>query len=286
MVVAPTSGRVELSVVIPMRNESENARRCIDKVEGRLKSFAYSYEIIVAEDGSTDSTREIVNRIASANPNVRCSCSVMKLGKGAALKNAIGISRGDLIVTLDADIDSGLDTLPSLIRTARETDGIALGSRVLSGVADSRPIVRRVATKLYNGLVRFLFGDDIRDHQCGLKVISRHVANILIQYVQEKGFAWDTEVISLARRLGYKVTEVPVKFTEKRSGLKTHVNILKDGLYMGMSLIAIKYRLGKAYAENFKIKTTAFQHSYVLQHDTSVVFNRAPMQFWRFMQVS
>lgn len=242
MGVPAGSNQIESSVIIPMHNEMRNAQRCIENIENCLKSLSNPYEIIIAEDGSTDGTREFVEQVERNNPHVRSTCSEVRLGKGLALINAFKLAHGNLTAIVDADMTDNLDCLKDLIRKGKDIGGLVVGSRVLGGVANKRPLTRRVVSRIYNLIVRLLFRDNIRDHQCGFKALSRNLVNAVIPYLREKGFAWDTEIIALARRLGYPVSEIPVRIVEQRNGLKSKVSIVKDGINMGWSLLVIKSR--------------------------------------------
>jgi glycosyltransferase involved in cell wall biosynthesis len=242
MAVSTAVGEIESSIIIPMHNEIHNAQRCIENVENCLRSLSIPYEIVIAEDGSTDGTREFVEQAARNNPNIRCTCSEARLGKGLALVNAFKLARGKLTVIVDADLTNNPECLRDLIRKGKDVNGLVVGSRVLGGVANRRPVSRRVASWMYNLAARLFFGDNIGDRQCGFKALSRNLVDAVLPYLHEKGFAWDTEIIALARKLGYSVSEMPTRIVEQRDGLESKVRIVKDGLHMGWSLLVIKYR--------------------------------------------
>jgi glycosyltransferase involved in cell wall biosynthesis len=246
MDISHSPSRIEVSVIVPMHNEISVVRRCIENVRDCLGSLSSPYEMVIAEDGSTDGTRELIDQIKKNNSRIRCTCSKVRLGKGLALTNAIKLTRGNIAAIVDADMTDDVDCLKDLIKKGEEVDGLVLGSRVLGGVADNRPILRRITSKLYNLVVRLLFRDNIRDHQCGFKALSRSLIDALVPHLREKGFAWDTEVIALTRKLGYPVHEIPIVTVERRNGLKSKVNLLKDGLCMVMSLLLVRYRLLRA----------------------------------------
>jgi glycosyltransferase involved in cell wall biosynthesis len=226
-----------------MYNEIDYAEKCVDDGERGLRSISDSYEIILAEDGSTDGTRELIQGLEKTNPHVHCTCSKDRLGKGQAITNAMKMSNGDIVAIVDADGVCNQSSLKRLIEKAKGINGIVVGSRVLGGIADRRPLSRRMASKAYNRIVRFLFADNIQDHQFGVKALTREAVNNLAPYLREKGFAWDTEVIALARRFGYDVVEVPIRTIEKRNGLDSKVKVFADGASMAQSLIKIKSRV-------------------------------------------
>jgi glycosyltransferase involved in cell wall biosynthesis len=226
-----------------MYNEIEYAKKCVEDGERSLRALSGSYEIILAEDGSTDGTHEFVRNLSRTNPHVRCTVSDERLGKGQAITNAMKMSSGEIVAIVDADGICDHASLKRLVEKAKDTNGIVVGSRVLSGISDYRPLSRRMASKAYNRIVRFLFADGIQDHQFGFKALNREAVKALAPYLRETGFAWDTEVIALARRFGFEVVEVPIKTMEKRNGTASKVKVLADGASMAESLVRIKGRM-------------------------------------------
>jgi glycosyltransferase involved in cell wall biosynthesis len=241
----PPSGHVSLSLIIPMYNEIDYARKCVEDGERGLRAISDSYEIILAEDGSTDGTHELIQDLAKTNPHVRCTSSEERLGKGQAITNGMKLSRGEIVAIVDADGVCDQASLKRLIDKARGINGIVVGSRVLGGIADYRPLSRRMASKAYNRIVRFFFGDGIQDHQFGFKALTRDAVKALAPYLRETGFAWDTEVIALARRFGFDVVEVPIVSMENRNGTSSSskVKVFADGASMAESLVRIKGRM-------------------------------------------
>ena len=242
---SPPSGHIELSLIIPMYNEIDYAKKCVRAGEKGLSALSDSYEIILAEDGSTDGTHELVQEISKTNPRVHYTSSEDRLGKGQAITNAMKLSRGEIVAIVDADGVCDQSSLKKLVKKARGINGIVVGSRVLGGVADYRPLSRRMASKAYNRIVRFLFGDGIQDHQFGFKALTRDAVKALAPLLRESGFAWDTEVIALARRYGFDVAEVPIGSMEKRNGTSSgsKVKVFADGASMAQSLVRIKGRM-------------------------------------------
>ena len=101
----------EISIILPAYNEGLRIEKCVLEVEGAVSSFSKSYEIIVSEDGSTDGTDAIVSKMAKFNPNLVLLHSPTRLGKGKAIKNALGFSKGNIIVFMDVDLATSLECL-------------------------------------------------------------------------------------------------------------------------------------------------------------------------------
>lgn len=226
-----------------MYNEARRIERCVNEVEKKLKLLFRSYEIIIAEDGSTNGTDIIGARLAEMNPRLKFLHSPTRLGKGKAIKRAINMAKGDVIVFLDADLSTSLANLPKIVERVRRHRGMAVGSRYVAESNTKRPFSRTFFSVAYNLLVRVLFRDGVRDHQCGFKAISHELAEVLCSKIESDGLFFDTEMIVQAKRLGYEVTEVGVDWREWRGRGESKVKLFSDTLRMGMELLRFKLRL-------------------------------------------
>jgi len=228
-----------------MHNEAARVERCIQEVENVVKCFSSSYEIVVVEDGSTDGTDKIAARLTELNPKVKMLHFPVRLGKGKAIKNAFGVAKGDVIVLLDADLATGLDYLPLLVRTTEECGGMVVGSRLVFGSSVRRPISRTLLSLVYNFLVRLLFHDGVHDHQCGFKAFSRDLTMELRKKTVADGFFVDTEFIVNAKRLGYPITEIAVVWAEPRGKGESKVRPLREALKMGFELLQLRLSINE-----------------------------------------
>ncbi|MEM2440434.1 MAG: glycosyltransferase [Candidatus Bathyarchaeia archaeon] len=241
------SENVEVSVLLPMHNEAKNIERCVAEVERTVKSFFHSYEIIIAEDGSTDGTDVIGARLAEKNPKLKFLHSPTRLGKGKAIKRAISVARGEVVVFMDADLATDLGCLPKIVEIVQRRGGMAIGSRYVHGACVERPLSRKIFSAAYNLLVRILFRDGILDHQCGFKGLTYELAQELCKKCASDGLFLDTEMIVQAKKLGYEVAEVAVNWRETRGKGESKVKLFKDALKIGMELLKFKLR---SYIEN------------------------------------
>ena len=149
-------------------------------VEEAIRSFSRSYEIIVSEDGSTDGTDSIVSKMAKFNANLFLLHSPTRLGKGKAIKNALNVSKGNIIVFMDVDLATSLECLHRLFQAVKENGGMAIGSRHVQG--------RMCSAATYQNPVQFnlqhvcstVFFDGIHDHQCGFKMMDREAAETIL----------------------------------------------------------------------------------------------------------
>lgn len=234
----------EISILLPAYNEALRIERCIQEVERAVSSFSGSYEIIVAEDGSTDGTESIVANLSQSNPHLSFSHSPVRLGKGNAIKRALRSAKGDVIVFMDVDLATSLDYLPQIVKLAQAHRGMAIGSRHVKGSKVQRRVSRTLSSLTYNLFVRVLFLDGIHDHQCGFKAMSREVAEVLLDKSKSDGFFFDTEMILWCRKLGFPVVEVGVEWAETRKKSKSAIKLFPDATRLGIDVL--KFRLNKS----------------------------------------
>ncbi|MET1124233.1 MAG: lysylphosphatidylglycerol synthase domain-containing protein [Archaeoglobaceae archaeon] len=221
---------MKVSIVLPAYNEAERIERAVGEVKRAAEATGYDYEIIIAEDGSTDGTDAIAARIASEDGKVRHLHSDERLGRGRALMRAFEAAEGDVVVYMDVDLATDLKHLKELIdAVAVEGYDIATGSRLMRGSDASRPLKRDLASRAYNLLVRLLLGSKLRDHQCGFKAFRREVVLEIGKEAKDGHWFWDTEVLVLAQRKGLRVKEIPVRW---RHGGATKVDFRRDVVYM------------------------------------------------------
>ena len=159
-----------ISVVIPVYNDVERVEEAVNQTEIALSEFTSPFEIIIAEDGSTDGTTEIASRIASEKSFVKHIHNKARLGRGKALSNAFKLSKGEIVVSLDVDLSTDMKHLKELINAVKnENYDIAIGSRMLKESEVKRTFKRYIMSKGFNFLVRKILHSEIKDHQCGFK---------------------------------------------------------------------------------------------------------------------
>ncbi|RUM34593.1 MAG: glycosyltransferase family 2 protein [Archaeoglobus sp.] len=222
----------DVSIVLPAYNEARNIERAVKAVIETLRKTGFKYEIIIAEDGSTDGTDRIAAGLADGKKILHLH-SDERLGRGGALNRAFLSARGDVVAFLDVDLSTDITYLPELIDKALK-HGIAIGSRLKKNSITSRPIKRDIPSKVYNFLVRLLLGSKLSDHQCGFKAFRRDIILNIIPKVKDKHWFWDTEVLVVAQRMGYDIVEIPVRW---KQGKETKVSVARDSLYMFKCLL-------------------------------------------------
>ena len=205
---------IELSVVIPVFNDREALGRAIPRSADAIGKITDRFEIIIAEDGSSDGSADLVRSFSSADPRVRLLHSDERLGRGKALNRAFREARGPVVCYYDVDLATDIQHLPALIEAIREGYDIATGSRLLPESRITRSGGREIASRGYNFLVRTILGSKLSDHQCGFKGFKRDRLIALIPSVRDTHWFWDTEVLVRAGRAGYRICEFPVIWKE------------------------------------------------------------------------
>ncbi|UTA69212.1 glycosyltransferase family 2 protein [Emticicia sp. 21SJ11W-3] len=170
--------KIQISLVIPLYNEAESLPELHDWIVRVMQDNNYSYEILFVDDGSNDGSWTVIKRLAARNPFVRGFRFVRNYGKTAALQTAFVQSRGNVVITMDADLQDSPDEIPELYRMITEE-----GYDLVSGWKKKRfdPLTKTLPTKLFNAVSRWVSGVHLHDFNCGLKAYqARVVKNITI----------------------------------------------------------------------------------------------------------
>lgn len=203
------------SLVLPVYNEAKILESSVGKVSKAMDGLDIDYEIIIAEDGSTDGTDRIAARLAKKNKKIRYIHHDKKLGRGRAFSIAAKKARGDVIGFIDADMATGVGFLKDLVKYSRKYE-VVTGSRYVPGSKIQRPPVREFVSRAYNALIRFALGVQLYDSQCGFKAFSRRFVENELDKIRENTWAWDAVALVHAIKTGYSFKEFPVDWKERR----------------------------------------------------------------------
>lgn len=201
-----------LSIVIPAYNESRRLSSSLERIFAYCDRRGEPFEVIVVDDGSTDGTAEAVRARFGQRPALRVLSYAENRGKGYAVRHGLRNARGDLVLFTDADLSTPIEDLEKLEAAIGEGADIAIGTRAHpeSRIEQRQPLYRDRAGKLFNALVRLLLLPGMRDTQCGFKLFRRERILGLLDQMRIDRFAFDVELLYLARRAGLKIREVPV----------------------------------------------------------------------------
>jgi dolichyl-phosphate beta-glucosyltransferase len=207
----PDPRPLDLSIVIPAFNEKDRIVPTIGAFAAHLAAEDLAWEVIVSDDGSTDDTKALVRMLEHAN--IRVLDAPANAGKGAAVRRGVAAARGRMVLFADADCSTPVGELDLLRCEIAAGADVAVGSRAASGAqVANRSTLRRLLTKGLRLLVRMGLQVPVEDTQCGFKLFTNTAARRVFGAQTVDGFAFDLEILYLARKYGMRIAEVPVRW--------------------------------------------------------------------------
>ena len=229
-----------LSIVIPAYNEERRLPQTLRQVLDWLACGSFSFrEVIVVDDGSRDKTACVVAEFAKANGWVRLARNPGNRGKGYAVRHGMLEAKGEWILYTDADLSTPIGELEKLCRAAREHEAsIAIGSRAVDRrmVEVPQQPLREWSGRFFNLVMRAVTGLTFKDTQCGFKLYRADAARQIFSRQKQDGFSFDVEDLLIARRLGVRAVEVPVRWANVE-GTKVR---LSQGIKSFLDLVRIR----------------------------------------------
>jgi glycosyltransferase involved in cell wall biosynthesis len=211
--------------VVPAFNEERRLPQTLDKILAYLAKHKRSSEVVVVDDGSRDATAEVAEGFAKLHKQVRVLRNPGNRGKGYSIRHGVREAAGEWILFTDADLSAPIEELEKLFRAIEEHGAqVAIGSRALdrSLIGVHQSWFRENAGRLFNLLMRIIVGLPFWDTQCGFKLFRRDAAQDAFGRGVIDGFGFDVEVLYIARKLGHKIVEVPVRW-DHADGTKLHM---------------------------------------------------------------
>ena len=219
---------VDLSIVVPAYNEEHRLPPTLARLHAYLAAQPLRYEIVVVDDGSRDATCAVVEAAMASIPNLGLVRQTPNRGKGAAVRRGMLGARGQIRVMCDADGSMPPEQLPRLLAPIIGCQAaISIGSRYAEGAKTDvkQPKYRVLWSRLCNKVIQRSLVPGVRDTQCGFKAFTAEAARDLFRYGRIDGWAFDLEILALARRRGFAIAEVGVEWKDDR---RSRVNPLKD----------------------------------------------------------
>lgn len=233
----------DLCVAVPVLNEERDLRKSVPLLHGFLsRQTQWLWEVVIADNGSTDGTLAIAKELGAALRNVRAWHTDVK-GRGGALRQVWLEAEAKVLAYMDVDLSADLAYLPPLVQAVRSGGyDLAVGSRLLRPGLVRRGLKREALSRGYNWLLRLALGVHFSDAQCGFKTISCAAVRALVPLVEDNGWFFDTELLVLAERQGYRILDLPVAWKDDPD---TRVRLWSAAIADVKGLIRLRRKLGR-----------------------------------------
>jgi dolichyl-phosphate beta-glucosyltransferase len=234
---------IKLSIIIPAYNEEKRLARTLREIDSYVSRQNYGYEILVISDGSKDNTAGLVNSLIPEIRNLRLIDRKENKGKGFSVRQAMLEAKGDFRIFTDADNSTSIDQVEKIWPELEKGFDVVIGSRDIKGAVldPPQPFIRNIILgegfKLFRKLAIGLW--DLEDTQCGFKLFKKEVVEKVFPKCLINRFAFDPEMLVLARKYGFKVKEIPVYW---KNDLESTVKF-KGMVKMASDLLAIRFNL-------------------------------------------
>jgi glycosyltransferase involved in cell wall biosynthesis len=204
-----------VDLVIPVLNEAHVLEKSVATVRSFLRgNLPYSWRIVIVDNGSTDGTDRIGRRLAEESPDVQF-LHLHQRGRGRALRHAWTQSAADVVCYTDVDLSTELPALPKLVAAIlQEGYDVSTGSRLMKESRTVRKFKRDFISRCYNLMIKAVLFTAFSDAQCGFKALSRRAVNEIVPQIEDQSWFFDTELLVLAEKQGYRIKDIPVLWIE------------------------------------------------------------------------
>ncbi|HEY2804494.1 MAG TPA: dolichyl-phosphate beta-glucosyltransferase [Gemmatimonadales bacterium] len=232
-----------VDIMIPVLNEAHVLEKSVNTLRAFCRAeLPWHWRVVVVDNGSTDGTQEVAQRLKDQFPDEVDFYHLDQRGRGRALRYAWGRSTADVCTYMDVDLSTELPALRRIVDPilAGKAD-LATGSRLHKGLSRvTRSLKRYILSKSYNIMVRTILNTRVRDHQCGFKAASRQVIEHVVPQVQDQTWFFDTELLVLSEKQGYRLAEVPIHWVEDQD---SRVKIAKTAFDDIMGILRVRWLL-------------------------------------------
>ena len=230
-----------LSIIIPAYNEASRLPGTLERILSWLDEYGIDGEIIVSDDGSTDETVALARRWMEKDGRVLVLPAEHNRGKGAAVRRGVEASTRAWILFSDADLSTPIEEFALLAEKMTSGFDIAIGSRDVgsSRIEEHQPWYREAMGRTFNRIVQTVAIAGIKDTQCGFKLFTASAAKGCFEHMTIEGFAFDVEILFIARRLGYRIAEVGIRWINDD---RSTVHPVRDAFSMFVDVVRIRFR--------------------------------------------
>lgn len=226
-----------LSIIIPAHNEENRLPGTLAQVFKFLNQQTFPFEVIVVENGSIDRTYQIAQDFAKENKDLHVIQNGQP-GKGLAIRRGVQAAAGDYLFFCDADLSMPIEEISKFLPPQLPHVDIAIASREAPGaVRYNEPYYRHLTGRVFNTLIRLLVLPGLQDTQCGFKCIRAEVARDIFPYQTLTGWAFDVELLYIARRHAYELVEIPIDWYFNDD---SKISVFRDSLRMFLDLLLIR----------------------------------------------
>jgi glycosyltransferase involved in cell wall biosynthesis len=228
------------SIVIPAYNESARIPATLQSVVECVRAQGWSAEVVVVNDGSRDSTADVVRAFARNAPEVRLLENPSNRGKGYSVRSGLLQALGEVVMFTDADLSAPIEEAERLFAAISDGADIAIGSRWLEKGRQihRQPLYRQFFGRCFNAVTRGVMGLRFADTQCGFKAFTRAAAQTVFQLQTIERWGFDPEILFIGLKRGYRIVEVPVSWAHDE---RTRMSYLKDGVKMLEEIAIIRW---------------------------------------------
>jgi glycosyltransferase involved in cell wall biosynthesis len=228
-----------LSIIIPVVNEEKRLPPALEEIDAFLRTLGFTAEVLVVENGSADRTYEVAQEAAARLPYMRVLREKAR-GKGLAVRRGMLEAQGEYRIFCDVDFSMPVKEISRFIPPELPEMDVAIASREKKGaVRYGEPAYRHFIGRGFNALVRWLALPGLQDTQCGFKCFRKEVAERIFPLQTIDGWTFDVEVLFIARRMGYRIVEVPIPWYYNAD---SKVRVFKDSYHMFTDLVAIRLK--------------------------------------------
>lgn len=226
-------------MIIPAYNEEARLGRTLERIREYLSGQEYSWSVTVVSDGSKDRTEAIAQEFAESDARFHVMACRPNRGKGAVVRDGMLSAEAEFILFSDADLAAPIEEIEKLWPAMKSGAAVAIGSRPLkeSNLEIRQPLYREMLGRLFNKCVQLLAIKGIQDTQCGFKLFTRDAARDVFSRCKLDGFGFDFEALMVARDLGYRIDEIPIRWAHQEG---SKVVLMRDGPRMLRDLIKLR----------------------------------------------